>query len=131
MNLKSLTTQSTVYRQEARELATGDRIQFTASNKEQGIRTRDFGTVSAIADNNALSVRLDNGKTVTLDPTKARHIEHGYAVDGLKPCTQSVSWSALRARDTSPEKTPSTKQCPASPKTPRSTYPTPALATQR
>jgi len=84
VHLKSQTTQSTVYREEPRELATGDRIQFTAPNKEQGIRTRDFGTVSAIAENNALSVRLDNGKTVELDPTKATHIEHGYAVDGQK-----------------------------------------------
>jgi len=66
------------------KMATGDRIQFTAPNKEQGIRTRDFGTVSAIAENHALAVRLDNGKTVELDPAKAKHIEHGYAVDGQK-----------------------------------------------
>jgi len=84
VHLKSQTNQSTVYREESRELATGDRIQFTAPNKEQGIRTRDFGTVSVIAENNALSVRLDNGKTVELDPAKAKHIEHGYAVDGQK-----------------------------------------------
>ncbi len=84
VHLKSQTQQSIVYREESRELATGDRIQFTAPNKEQGIRTRDFGTVSAIAENNALSVRLDNGKTVELDPAKAKHIEHGYAVDGQK-----------------------------------------------
>jgi len=84
VHLKSQTNQSIVYREESRELATGDRIQFTAPNKEQGIRTRDFGTVSAIAENNALSVRLDNGKTVELDPAKAKHIEHGYAVDGQK-----------------------------------------------
>jgi len=84
VHLKSPTNQSIVYREESRELATGDRIQFTAPNKEQGIRTRDFGTISAIAENNALSVRLDNGKTVELDPAKAKHIEHGYAVDGQK-----------------------------------------------
>jgi len=84
VHLKSQTTQSMVYREERRELATGDRIQLTAANKQQGIRTRDFGTISAIAQNNALSVRLDNGKTVELDPTNAKHIEHGYAVDGQK-----------------------------------------------
>lgn len=84
VHLKSQTQQSIVYRKESRELATGDRIHFTAPNKEQGIRTRDFGTISAIAENNALSVRLDNGKTVELNPTKAKHIEHGYAVDGQR-----------------------------------------------
>jgi len=41
VHLKSQTNQSIVYREESRELATGDRIQFTAPNKEQGIRTRD------------------------------------------------------------------------------------------
>ncbi len=84
VHLKSQTQQSIVYKEESRELATGDRIQFTAPNKAQGIRTRDSGTVSAIAENNALSVRLDNGKTVELDPANAKHIEHGYAVDGQK-----------------------------------------------
>lgn len=85
INLKSQTSQSNVYREELRELATGDRIQFAAPNKEHGIRTRDFGTVSAIKDDNSLSIKLDNGKTVELDSAKARHIEHGYAVDGQKP----------------------------------------------
>ena len=52
---------------------------------------RDFATVSGIADNNALSVRLDNGKTVELDPTRAKHIEHGYAVDGQKSVIVEVA----------------------------------------
>jgi hypothetical protein len=32
-------------------------------------------------------VRLDNGKAVQLDPAQAKHIEHGYAVDGSHPVT--------------------------------------------
>jgi len=80
--LRVQTAQSTVYREESRDLAVGDRIQFTAPDREQRIRSGDFATVERIAENNALSLRRDNGKAVELDPEQARHIEHGYAVDG-------------------------------------------------
>ena len=82
--LKGVTANSTVYGQQTRELAIGERIQLTQADKGQGIRSGDFATVQRISDNNALTVRLDNGKTAKLDPEKARHIEYGYAVDGSK-----------------------------------------------
>ena len=82
--LKGVTANSTVYRQETRELAVGERIQLTRADKSQGIRSGDFATVERIADSNALTVRLHNGKTAELDPEKAKHIEYGYAVDGSK-----------------------------------------------
>lgn len=82
--LKEVTMQSTVYRVEHREIAIGERIQITVAHKEQGIRARDFGTVERVAENNALTVRMDSGKTVELDPHRARHIEYGYVVDGTK-----------------------------------------------
>lgn len=82
--LKGTTVQSTVYREARREIAVGERIQFTAPNKDQGIRTRSLATVEKIAENGALTVKQDNGKRVELDPEKARHIEYGYAVDGSK-----------------------------------------------
>ena len=82
--LKAVTGNSTVYRGETRELAIGERIQITRADKTHGIRSGDFASVERIRDNNALTVRLDNGKTAELDPDKARHIEYGYAVDGSK-----------------------------------------------
>ncbi len=83
--LRVQTTQSKVYREESRGIAVGDRLQFTAPDREQGIRSGDFATVERIAENNALSLRRDNGKTIELNPEQARHIEYGYAVDGGKP----------------------------------------------
>jgi len=80
--LKGTTMQSIVYREERREIAVGERIQFTAPDKDQGIRAGTLGTVEKIAENGALTVKQDNGKKVELDPSKARHIEHGYAVEG-------------------------------------------------
>ena len=79
--LKAQTGQSTVYSAEERDLAVGDRIQFTASDRENRIRSGDFATIERIADDNALSLRLDSGRMVDLDPDKARHMDHGYVVE--------------------------------------------------
>jgi conjugative relaxase-like TrwC/TraI family protein len=76
--LRSKGRQSTVYREEIREVAVGERIRFTASEKEDHIRTGDFATVERIEPD--FSVRLDNGKTVDLDAEAARHIDYGYTV---------------------------------------------------
>jgi len=96
--LKGTTVQSTVYREERREIAVGERIQFTAPNKDQGIRAGSLATVEKIAENGALTVKQDSGRRVELDPAKARHIEHGYAVDGSKAVpAQRVLVSIARA----------------------------------
>jgi hypothetical protein len=77
--LRSQTNQSTIYREETREVAVGERIRFTASEKENHIRTGSFAAVERIEPD--LSVRLDNGKSVDLDAEAARHIDYGYAVE--------------------------------------------------
>jgi conjugative relaxase-like TrwC/TraI family protein len=82
--LKQQTGQSTVYRAEERDLAVGDRIQFTLPDRENRIHSGDLATVERIGEDNALSVRLDNGKDIELGPEKARHIEHGYSVETAK-----------------------------------------------
>ena len=53
---------------------------FSSPRDEHGIRNRDFATVERIGPDNSLSIRLDNGKTVELNPDQARHMEYGYAV---------------------------------------------------
>ena len=79
--LRVQTAQSKVYWEETRELAIGDRIQLTASDRKQRIRSGDFATVERIGQNNSIGARLDNGRAVELNPDKAKHIEYGYAVD--------------------------------------------------
>ncbi len=87
-----------VFETAQREFARGDRLQFTAPNKDQGIRAGSLATVENIAENGALTVKQDNGRRVELDPAKARHIEHGYAVDGSKAVpAQRVLVSIARA----------------------------------
>jgi ATP-dependent exoDNAse (exonuclease V) alpha subunit len=68
------------YRTIEREFAVGDRLQWTAPNKELGVANRDLGRVEQIGSDGHLKVRMDNGKSVALDANKMRHFDHGYAV---------------------------------------------------
>jgi conjugative relaxase-like TrwC/TraI family protein len=79
--LKKLTGQSTIYREEQRDLAVGERILFSASDRDAHMRSGDFATVEKIGEDSTLAVRLDNGKAVELTPDQAQHIEYGYVVD--------------------------------------------------
>jgi ATP-dependent exoDNAse (exonuclease V) alpha subunit len=69
------------YREISREFAQGDRIQFTANNRELAVSNRDMGTIERI-DANQISVKMDGAKerTVTFDVAQMRHFDHGYAV---------------------------------------------------
>jgi conjugative relaxase-like TrwC/TraI family protein len=70
-----------VYREVEREFSVGDRLQFTAPNRELGVANRDLGTITEIGPNRLLSVRLaDSERTFTFDPQKMPHFDHGYAV---------------------------------------------------
>lgn len=70
------------YREIEREFAIGDKIQFTAPNKDLGIANRDLGTLQQIGEDGLITVRMDAGKeqTITFDPREMRHFDHGYAV---------------------------------------------------
>jgi conjugative relaxase-like TrwC/TraI family protein len=70
------------YREIEREFAVGDRLQFTAPNKQLGVANRDIGTIQQIDEAGKITVRLDGDKeeTVTFDPNEIRHFDHGYAV---------------------------------------------------
>jgi ATP-dependent exoDNAse (exonuclease V) alpha subunit len=70
------------YREIEREFAVGDRLQFTAPNRELGVANRDLGTVQKIGEHGEITVLMDGGKdrAVTFDPEEMRHFDHGYAV---------------------------------------------------
>ena len=74
-------TQSTVYRQEQRDIAVGERIAFIRTDRDAHIRSGDFATVERIRDDNVLFIRLDNGKSLQLPAAQARHIDYGYAAE--------------------------------------------------
>ena len=71
----------TAYREINRDFAEGDRIQFTATNRDLGVSNRDLGAIARI-DGTQIDVRMDGEKerSVSFDAAKMRHFDHGYAV---------------------------------------------------
>ena len=71
----------TAYREISRDFAEGDRIQFTATNRELGVSNRDLGAIERI-DGKQIDVKMDGDKerTVSFDAAQMRHFDHGYAV---------------------------------------------------
>jgi hypothetical protein len=71
----------TAYREIGRDFAEGDRIQFTAPNRNLGVSNRDLGTIERI-DGPQIAVKMDGEKqrTITFDSNQMRHFDHGYAV---------------------------------------------------
>lgn len=69
-----------VYREEPRSFAMGDRIQFTAPANDLKVANRELGTVEAIGQDGQMRLKMDGGRDVQLDPREHPHLDHGYAV---------------------------------------------------
>ncbi len=69
-------------RSTARESAfsQGDRVQFTAPNRQQHIANRELGTIERLDDSGNLQLRLDSGRTVAFNIKENPHLDYGYAV---------------------------------------------------
>jgi ATP-dependent exoDNAse (exonuclease V) alpha subunit len=69
-----------VYREVAHEFSIGDRIQFTAPDKELGVANRDLAVIDSIAPEGRISARLDDSRQIDFNAAEHRHFDHGYAV---------------------------------------------------
>ena len=69
----------TVYQAAEREFSAGERIQFTAPQRQLGVANREMGTIEKIADDGSISLKLDNGRKLEFDATTLAHFDHGYA----------------------------------------------------
>ena len=69
-----------IYRETEQPFAVGDRLQFTAPDKSIGVANRELGTIENISAEGNLTVRLEKGRTVEVNPSENRHFDHGYAV---------------------------------------------------
>src|SRR5438874_10441366 len=70
----------TLYRETERAFSKGDRVQFTAPNREQHIANRELGTIERIEKNDHLQLRMDPGRRVTFNVKENPHLDYGYAV---------------------------------------------------
>jgi ATP-dependent exoDNAse (exonuclease V) alpha subunit len=58
----------------------GDRVQFTAPDKQLQIANRELGTIERLNERGDISIRLDSGRIVQFSIEDNRHLDHGYAV---------------------------------------------------
>jgi ATP-dependent exoDNAse (exonuclease V) alpha subunit len=70
----------TVYREELRAFSEGDRVQFTAPANDLKVANRELGTIESIGGNGQLNLKMDDGRSVQLDPNRRLHLDYGYAV---------------------------------------------------
>ncbi|MEZ2346461.1 MobF family relaxase [Terriglobus sp. RCC_193] len=70
------------YHEIEREFAVGEKIQFTAPNRDLQVANRDLATIEHIGEDGKISARMDGGRDriVRFDAHKMRHLDHGYAV---------------------------------------------------
>jgi len=68
-----------VYRNEEKAFSVGDRIQFTAPANNLKVANRELGTIESITAGR-MSLRMDDGRSVQLDPARHPHLDHGYTV---------------------------------------------------
>ena len=64
------------------DFAVGDRIQFTAPDKQLGVANRDLAVIDFIAPDGHIAARLDDNRQIEFNAADHRHFDHGYAVTG-------------------------------------------------
>ena len=64
-----------VYWEERRAFAQGDRVQLTAPSKELGLANRELGTVERMGADGRLRVRFDGGRREKIDPARHPHLD--------------------------------------------------------
>jgi conjugative relaxase-like TrwC/TraI family protein len=69
-----------VYREQEKVFSAGDRVQFTAPSQDLKVANRELGTVESIAEDGKIRLKLNNDRTVSFDPQRHPHLDHGYAV---------------------------------------------------
>ena len=69
-----------LYRDQERAFSVGDRIQFTAPTNDLKIANRELGTIENIGQDGQFALKMDSGRSLTLDPREHPHLDHGYAV---------------------------------------------------
>jgi conjugative relaxase-like TrwC/TraI family protein len=81
--------QAQAYRGKERELGTGDKIKFTENSRDFKVKNGQAATIERI-NGASLTVRLEDGKTQTIDTSKYPHIDHAYTSTSQAAQGQSV-----------------------------------------
>jgi len=68
-----------VYKEEDRSLAPGDRIQLTAPFRAKRVANRELGTVERIDAAGNILLKLDSGRQIHFNITEHQQLDYGYA----------------------------------------------------
>jgi conjugative relaxase-like TrwC/TraI family protein len=80
-----------VFREEVRRFSVGDRIQFTAPANDLKIANRELGAIAGIGDAGRMSLRMDSGRVLQINPNKHPHLDYGYAMTSYSSQGQTAS----------------------------------------
>ena len=69
-----------VYREVTHDFSAGDRIQFTAPDKQLGIANRDLAVIESISPDGRIAALLDHKQQIEFNAPEHRHFDHGYAI---------------------------------------------------
>jgi conjugative relaxase-like TrwC/TraI family protein len=69
-----------VFREEMRGFSVGDRIQFTMPANDLKVANRELGVISGIDAARRVSLNMDSGRTLQINPNKHPHLDYGYAM---------------------------------------------------
>lgn len=86
----------TVYREEERNFAPGDRIVTLKNDRELGVRNGSLGVVERFGESGQLVVRFEHGE-LSVDLARYRHLDHAYAVTLHKSQGSTVDHAILFA----------------------------------
>ncbi|HEV2112768.1 MAG TPA: MobF family relaxase [Terriglobales bacterium] len=70
----------TIYKETERKISEGERVQFTAPNRELKVANRELGRVEKIEPGGDIKIKMDSGRTVEMNVKQHPHLDYGYAV---------------------------------------------------
>ena len=80
-----------VFHEEIRKFSVGDRIQFTAPAADLKIANRELGVIAGIDDTGRVSLNMDSGRSLQIDPNRHPHLDYGYAMTSHSSQGQTAS----------------------------------------
>lgn len=80
-----------VFREEMRNLSVGDRIQFTSPANDLRIANRELGVIAGIDSAGRVSLNMDSGRSLHIDPIRHPHLDYGYAMTSHSSQGQTAS----------------------------------------
>ncbi len=80
-----------VFREELRRFSVGDRIQFTAPANDLKIANRELGVIAGIDGAGRVSLNMDSGRSLQVDPNRQPHLDYGYAMTSHSSQGQTAS----------------------------------------